>query len=69
VGWTVLDGKEFNADTGQILDASGDTIVNAKMGVRLWWGNQNSFYLGYGRALTGDVWYKEIFRAEYRLAF
>jgi hypothetical protein len=80
VGWTVLSGLEFSpadpADT-QPTRAAGDTIVNAKVGVRLGFGcsddprflNRSDLYVGYGRALTGDVWYKDIIRAEYRLRF
>src|SRR5207249_3574000 len=65
VGWTVLGGKELvlgvpGNDTSAIVqDASGDTIVNAKIGVRTYFGG-SSLYAGYGRALTGDVWYKDI---------
>lgn len=70
VGWTILDGKESDALTGEtIKDSSGETIVNAKLGARFFLGDSNSLYVGYGRALTGDVWYKDIFRVEYRLAF
>src|SRR5207237_8087536 len=73
VGWTVLSGKEL-AD-GSVKDASGDTIVNAKAGVRLGFGSAedrgflsgSDLYVGYGRALTGTVWYKDILRVEYRM--
>ena len=76
VGWTVLSGKEAN-DAGQAVSASNDTIVNAKFGLRFGLGdvtqpgllNQSDFYIGYGRALTGEVWYKDIVRAELRLRF
>jgi hypothetical protein len=68
VGWTVLGGKESGA-TGISQDAAGDTIINAKMGVRLGFGRFGDFYAGYGRALTGDVWYKNTGRLEYRLTF
>src|SRR5262249_6594034 len=76
VGWTVLSGKEATAG-GDILDASGDTIVNVKLGARFGLGNldapgalnQSDLYIGYGRALTGDVWYKDILRVELRLRF
>jgi hypothetical protein len=68
VGWTVLSGKEFAPDIGT-KDAAGDTIVNAKMGVRVNFGANNSMAVSYGRALTGTVWYKDILRVEYRLAF
>src|SRR5262249_10228347 len=60
MGWTVLTGKETAALGGnvfQIRDAGGDTIVEMKLGIRT--GFQNSdFYIGYGRPLTGDIWYK-----------
>jgi len=69
VGWTLLSGQELNPDSGMAQDATGETIVNGKFGLRLGFGNNMSIYAGYGRALTGDVWYKDIFRLEYRLAF
>ncbi len=75
VGWTVLDGKKSNA-AGQLSEADGDTIGNLKIGTRITF-NGNSFsacgaeslYAGYGRALTGDVWYEDTFRLEYRMSF
>jgi hypothetical protein len=81
VGWTVLSGKEL-ADE-RVLDAEGDTIVNAKLGVRIGFGRvdglggpfpspsptRNDIYIGYGRALTGEVWYKDVLRVEYRRFF
>ena len=69
VGWTVLDGKETANPPGVTQDASGDTIVNVKAGVRFFTGEHSNFYLGYGRALTGEVWYKDLIRAEYGLVF
>jgi hypothetical protein len=69
VGWTVLGGKEFVFPQGVAVDAAGDTIVNVKFGGRLDFGERSSFYFGYGRALTGAVWYKDIYRAEYRIVF
>ncbi len=70
VGWTVLGGKELAmaGDISTAQDADGDTILNAKVGVRTFF-ETGSFYVGYGRALTGDVWYKDMFRVEYRLGF
>ena len=67
VGWSVLGGLKFNPLTG-VQDASGDTIVNYKLGLRYFWGNQ-SLYSGYGVALTRDTWYTDIFRAEYTYRF
>jgi hypothetical protein len=68
VGWTVLSGMELNPDLGKPVDSSGESILNGKFGARIGWGN-SSIYAGYGRALTGDVWYKDVFRVEYRLVF
>ncbi len=68
VGWTVLDGQQLNIDAGRAVNAGGDTIINGKLGVRA--GSQRQdFYVGYGRALTGEVWYQEIVRFEYRYTF
>ncbi len=72
VGWTVLDGQasvRTPAATTFIEDATGDTIVNLKLGLRLGLGHRANVYTGYGRALTGDTWYKDIYRLEFRLFF
>jgi hypothetical protein len=82
VGWTVLGGKEQVGATGVpavpvVQSASGDTIVNAKLGVRVGFGDmspwsllsQSDLYVGYGRALTGEVWYKDIVRVELRMRY
>jgi hypothetical protein len=77
VGWTVLSGKE-TAPGGVPVDANGDTIVNLKLGVRIGIGKTNlgdpypsrsDLYVGYGRALTGEVWYKDLLRVEFRRFF
>jgi hypothetical protein len=73
VGWTVLNGG--NAITTNpplstsFVDATGDTIVNVKVGLRYQINCRGSFYAGYGRALTSQTWYEDVFRAEYRMAF
>jgi hypothetical protein len=74
VGWTVLNGRELADD--RVLNARGATIVNAKLGLRVGFGRddcsnqyRNDIYIGYGRALTGEVWYKDVVRAEYRRFF
>jgi hypothetical protein len=69
VGWTVLNGKEVSFPEGNVRSAGGDTIVNGKFGLRAYFGENSSIYAGYGRALTGEVWYKDIIRVEYRLEF
>jgi hypothetical protein len=68
VSWVVLSGKSSDF-LGQTHDAAGDTIVNMKVGTRLDFGCRGSLYVGYGRALTGEVWYKDIIRLEARLPF
>ena len=55
--------------THGVINAAGDTIVNGKVGVRTYFGEGSDLYIGYGHALTGDRWYKDIIRVEYRLAF
>jgi hypothetical protein len=77
VGWTVLEGRKTGfGGVGGIFDADGDTVVNLKAGVRIGFGGggnlyfaNRSLYVGYGRALTGDVWYDDILRAELRVLF
>jgi hypothetical protein len=83
VGWTVLNGYEsfFGAVsatappglelplTHGVADAGGNTIINGKIGVRTYFGEWSDLYIGYGRALTGDRWYKDIVRVEYRINF
>jgi hypothetical protein len=76
VGWTALGGLEATPYSPGFRSASGDTIVNTKIGVRFGLGNYNqpgggsqlndrvSLYAGYARALTGDFWYKDMFRLE-----
>jgi hypothetical protein len=72
VGWTVLDGKESVVTPSGIAfveDAAGQTIVNVKLGMRVKFHDQADLYVGYGRPLTGDQWYKDIVRVEFRLLF
>lgn len=69
VGWTVLSGIETNGVPDIPFGAAGDTIVNFKGGLRMHWDECSDFYVGYGRALTGDVWYKDTIRIEYRFSF
>jgi hypothetical protein len=72
VGWTVLSGKESAVTPSgfvSVRDASGDTIVNVKLGLRLKVDSFGDFYAGYGRSLTGDRWYINTWRMEFRLFF
>lgn len=70
VGWTVLDGRVAvvpPVGAATIEDASGDTIVNLKLGVRFNLTDTIDAYVGYGRALTGDTWYEDVIRGEVRV--
>jgi hypothetical protein len=72
VGWTVLDGKtSFVTQNGDVIveGAEGQTIVNAKVGLRATYGQRADVYAGYGRPLTGNRWYENIFRLEFRVRF
>jgi hypothetical protein len=72
VGWTVLSGKEaFPQPSGLVTvdDAAGETIVNVKVGMRASSNRFGDLFVGYGRALTGDRWYEDTVRVEWRLAF
>lgn len=62
VGWRVLSGRQ----TGGTGDPTGTNIVNLKLGARIGWSEEDSFYIGYGRALTSASWYDSILRLEYR---
>jgi hypothetical protein len=70
-GWHVLSGYQTVwVSPERIGDkVAGTDIVNLKMGVRTSVGPRDSFYVGYGRALTDAVWYKDIVRVEYRHFF
>ena len=71
VGWRVLGGFQTDcpaADTC-FVDAQGINIVNLKFGARTTVQDRNSIYVGFGVALTDEVWYDKLFRLEYRLGF
>src|ERR1700730_13364313 len=74
VGWRVLGGLETNGDlinspAGPVVSSEGTNIVNLKAGARTSIGNHNSFYFGYGQALSHELWYKHLVRVEYRYTF
>jgi hypothetical protein len=72
VGWTLLNGKEsivLPSGTPFVEDAGGQTIVNAKLGLRVKFGDRMDLYGGYGHPLTGDRWYENILRLEFRLFY
>jgi hypothetical protein len=72
VGWTMLSGKESVLRPSRLVtvdDTAGQTIVNVKLGVRARTERFGDVFVGYGRALTGDRWYRDTLRVEWRLAF
>jgi hypothetical protein len=70
VGWTVLEGATgittFPPLQTQFTSAVGDTIVNAKVGLRWQLTPDTDLYAGYGHALTHETWYEDNFRIELR---
>jgi hypothetical protein len=72
VGWTVLDGKELvvpPSGAAFVQEAGGDSILNIKFGVRMRMRDRADLYVGYGRPLTGDRWYSDIVRVEFRMFY
>ena len=72
VGWTVLDGQSrFATGPGTFVaeDATGQTIVNGKYGLRLGTKPGQDLYIGYGHALTSNRWYRDILRLEWRVEY
>jgi hypothetical protein len=67
VGWHVIGGLQ-TATSGS-PNADGINIVNLKVGARATFTKGNSVYLGYGHALTSEVWYTDLVRVEYRHTF
>ena len=73
---TILFSSCFAANEGFFA-----SIVNEKIGLRIGLGDysqagggsalndRHSFYVGYGRALTGDHWYRDTLRLEYNFWF
>jgi hypothetical protein len=68
VAWHVFSGLQTGSDN-IVQSAAGIDVFNVKLGARLGFGSGNSIYAGYGRALTSDIWYRNLFRIEYRRAF
>jgi hypothetical protein len=71
VGWTTMGGLvEVVGPVGsRIESAAGQTIVNGNLGMRMGVGDNVDFYAGYSRAVTGNAWYRDLFRFEFRLGF
>lgn len=71
IGWTVIEGLRSTgipAASGVLVNADGETIINAKYGLRYSQG-KNTIYGGFGNALTGAEWYENVWRFEYARNF
>ena len=62
-------GATLAANPNPFSDVAGTNVVNLKIGGRVTWHDDQSFYFGWGRALTDARWYKDIIRFEYRMSF
>jgi len=79
VGWTVLSGLQSFAGVitppratlpnSHGVESGETTIINAKLGVRTYFGCSQDIYIGWGHALTGERWYRDMARVEYRFRF
>ncbi|MGP8251042.1 MAG: hypothetical protein ACLQHF_03345 [Terracidiphilus sp.] len=68
VAWHVFGGLQTGANN-VVQSAAGINVFNAKLGGRVSFSNGSSIYAGYGRGITSDIWYRNLFRVEYRKAF
>ncbi len=68
VGWHVFGGLQTNS-ANQVESGAGANIFNVKLGARVGFSGGNSIYAGYGRSLTSNIWYRNLFRIEYRYTF
>jgi len=68
VSWHIFGGLQTGA-AGVVQSATGINVLNAKLGARANLSNGSSIYAGYGRGLTSDIWYRNLFRVEFRRTF
>ncbi len=72
IGWSVVGGRQsqvFPNDMAIATSAAGINVVNLKLGARLDLSEQAGLYAGYGWAVTGERWYADIVRVEFRWLF
>jgi hypothetical protein len=73
VVWEMLDGLALTSPDGTparavVKEVDGDTIANVKLGLRWQLRRGLSIYAGYGRGITNDKWYDDVWRVEFRLS-
>jgi hypothetical protein len=72
IGWTVTDGKELVTKAPGVLaveSAAGDTIINGCLGLRFTLGHAADIYAGYSRCFTGNPWFRDTIRVEFRIFY
>jgi hypothetical protein len=67
VGWSIRSG--YATLISGPASASGNNIVNAKLGARILVERHNSIYVGFGRQLSHVGWYRDFLRVEYSRIF
>jgi hypothetical protein len=71
-GWGLPRGREtvvLSARRNYVQETENEMIFNAYAGFRAGYGERGDLFVGYGRALTGEVWYKDMFRIELRYRY
>ena len=68
MAWHVFGGLQTGANN-VVQSAAGINVFNAKLGGRLNFADGSSIYAGYGLGITSDIWYRNLFRVEYRRTF
>jgi hypothetical protein len=68
VSWHVFGGLQ-TGPAEAVQSAAGINVLNAKLGARASFSDGSSIYAGFGRSLTSDIWYRNLFRIEYRRVF
>ena len=68
VSWHVFGGLQTGAAEA-VQSAAGINVLNAKLGARASFSDGSSIYAGFGRSLTSNIWYRNLFRIEYRRVF
>ena len=68
VSWHVFGGLQTGS-TSVVQSAAGINVLNAKLGARASFADGSSIYAGFGRGITSDIWYRNLFRIEYRRVF
>jgi len=74
VGWKIFGGQVLDAPSGtpataMYKEVEGTVITNLKFGARFSFHKQHSAYIGYGKSLTDNTWYEDIYRVEFRTTY